>query len=106
MEGTVNWFNIKKGYGFVKGEDEQDYFIHYTAVPQGVFLKEGDRVSFEPAQTEKGKQAKDVKLLEGGQEQEAPQEETQEKSQEVSEEEPQEEQNTEETPQEEETQEE
>ena len=68
MEGTVNWFNIKKGYGFVKGEDEQDYFIHYTAVPQGVFLKEGDRVSFEPAQTEKGKQAKDVVLLQKGSE--------------------------------------
>lgn len=64
MKGTVNWFNIKKGYGFVKGEDGEDYFIHYTAVPQGVFLKEGDSIKFEPSKTEKGKQAQDIKLLE------------------------------------------
>ena len=70
MEGTVNWFNIKKGYGFVKGDDGQDYFIHYTAVPKGVFLREGDKISFESAQTEKGKQAKDIRLLESNQAQE------------------------------------
>ena len=63
MEGTINWFNIKKGYGFVKGEDEKDYFVHYSAVPQGVFLKEGDRVSFEPARTDKGEQAQNVQFL-------------------------------------------
>lgn len=74
MEGTVNWFNIKKGYGFVKGEDGEDYFVHYSAVPQGVFLKEGDRVSFELANTDKGKQAQNVRLLEGGPAQEEPEE--------------------------------
>lgn len=66
MEGIVNWFNIKKGYGFVKGEDGQDYFVHYTSVPKGIFLREGDKISFESANTEKGKQAKNVKLLEKG----------------------------------------
>jgi len=66
MEGTVNWFNIKKGYGFVKGEDGQDYFVHYSSLPKDVFLREGDKISFEAAKTEKGKQAKNIKLLEKG----------------------------------------
>jgi len=35
MKGTVKWYNIKKGYGFIKGEDDQEYFIHYSALPCG-----------------------------------------------------------------------
>ncbi len=62
MEGTVKWFNRKKGFGFIKGEDEQDYFVHYTSLPSGVFLNENDRVTFEPAQSEKGNQAQNVML--------------------------------------------
>jgi len=46
-----------------KLEDDQEYFIHYSALPQGVFLRENDTVSFEPADTEKGKQAQKVELL-------------------------------------------
>lgn len=64
MEGTVKWFNRKKGFGFIKGEDEQDYFVHYTSLPNGVFLNENDRVTFEPAQSERGNQAQNVKLKE------------------------------------------
>tara|TARA_Y100000034_G_scaffold134463_1_gene202977 strand:+ start:786 stop:1157 length:372 start_codon:yes stop_codon:yes gene_type:complete len=102
MEGTVNWFNIKKGYGFVKGEDGKDYFVHYSAVPQGVFLKEGDRISFEPARTDKGEQAQNVQFLGEGEanheeaSEEQPEEsneqseETQEESTEESEEQPEE----------------
>ena len=70
MKGTVKWYNMKKGYGFVKGEDDQEYFVHYTALPQGVFLRENDTVSFEPADTEKGKQAQKVELLEKASEKE------------------------------------
>ena len=68
MEGTVKWFNTKKGYGFIAGDDGEEYFIHFTAVPRGTFLRENDRVSFEPAESERGKQAKDVKLLQKGSE--------------------------------------
>jgi len=64
MEGTVNWFNIKKGYGFVKGEDETDYFVHYTSIPNGVVLKEGDKISFEVKSTERGNQATNIELVE------------------------------------------
>ena len=63
MEGIVKWYNFKKGYGFIKGDDDQEYFIHYTALDKGVFLRENDKVSFDAADTDKGKQAQNVKLV-------------------------------------------
>ncbi len=68
MEGTVKWFNSRKGFGFIKGTDDVDYFVHYTALEQGTFLRENDLVSFEPVETDKGMQAKNVKLLKKGSE--------------------------------------
>ena len=65
MEGTVKWFNRKKGFGFIKGDDDDDYFVHYTAVPQGTVLNENDRVSFDPVDGDRGKQAQNVSLLDG-----------------------------------------
>ena len=74
MKGTVKWFNRIKGYGFVLGDDGNEYFIHYTALPKNVVLNENDKVEFEPGESEKGKIAKDVKLDESASSDEAPQE--------------------------------
>ena len=63
MEGTVKWFNARKGFGFIQGEDGEDYFVHSSALPEGTELRENDRVTFEPATTDRGKQAQKVALL-------------------------------------------
>ena len=68
MEGIVKWYNFKKGYGFITGEDENEYFVHHTALEGVKFIRENDKVSFEAADTEKGKQAQKVVLLQKGSE--------------------------------------
>ena len=75
MEGNVKWFNRVKGYGFITGEDGEEYFVHSTAIKEGKFLRENDKVSFDPGESEKGKQAQNVVLLEKGSERETKKEE-------------------------------
>ena len=56
MEGTVKWFNESKGYGFIKGNDGNDYFAHFKEIQiEGYkILKEGQAVTFEASESEKG----------------------------------------------------
>ena len=65
MEGTVKWFDKKKGYGFIACDGEPDVFVHYTGFAQADLrtLDDGDRVRFEMADGEKGPRAHDVALL-------------------------------------------
>ena len=62
MEGTVKWFNPSKGYGFIKGEDGTDYFAYFGEIQSEGFktLKEGQSVTFEVADGEKGPAAKNI----------------------------------------------
>jgi CspA family cold shock protein len=64
-EGTVKWFSEKKGYGFIKQDDGEDLFVHYTGIKGIGFrsLIEGQRVRFEIESSSKGSKAKDVELL-------------------------------------------
>ena len=63
VEGTVKWFNEKKGYGFLSREDGDDVFVHYSAIEKKGFktLREGQAVEFEIQDGPKGPQAVNVK---------------------------------------------
>lgn len=63
MKGTVQWFNGRKGFGFIQGEDGKDVFVHQSALPMGTFLDEGDRVEFEKEDSDRGPRAVDVRKL-------------------------------------------
>jgi len=63
MEGTVKFFNRKKGFGFIAGDDGKDYFVHFTGLSKGTFLRDNDKVSFETDEGERGPKAVNVTLL-------------------------------------------
>jgi CspA family cold shock protein len=60
--GTVKWFNDEKGYGFISRDNGPDVFVHFRAITGSGFrtLQEGQRVSFEVTQGQKGLQAENV----------------------------------------------
>jgi cold shock protein len=61
-EGTVKWFSNEKGYGFIEREGGDDVFVHFSAIAMDGYksLTEGQRVSFEVVQGDKGLQAANV----------------------------------------------
>jgi len=58
-QGTVKWFDPKKGYGFIVGPQEQDVFVHYSQIQGDGFksLKDGEPVNYELVESDKGLQA-------------------------------------------------
>ena len=65
QQGTVKWFNAKKGYGFISDESGSDVFVHFSALNMDGFkeLKDGEAVEFEVVEGEKGPQAANVVRL-------------------------------------------
>lgn len=63
--GKVKWFNAEKGYGFITDENGKDIFVHFSAIQTDGYktLDEGQNVSFEVVNSERGPQATNVVKL-------------------------------------------
>lgn len=64
-EGTVKWFNDSKGFGFIQQDNGPDVFVHFSEIQGNGFksLAEGDRVTFQVGQGQKGPQASQVNKI-------------------------------------------
>jgi len=64
-KGTVKWFNAEKGFGFITTESGKDIFVHFSAIQGDGFksLDEGQKVSFDITQGNKGDQATNVNRI-------------------------------------------
>jgi CspA family cold shock protein len=60
--GTVKWFNDSKGFGFIEQENGTDIFVHHTSINMTGFksLNEGDKVTFDVEDGQKGPAAANV----------------------------------------------
>lgn len=63
MKGTVKWFNDRKGYGFILGDDEKEIFVHRNSIAEGTYINEGDPVEYEIESSDKGPNATNVKKI-------------------------------------------
>ena len=62
MKGKVKFFNTGKGFGFIAADDGKEYFVHQTALKEGVVLKENDEVTFDVVDGDRGPKASNVVL--------------------------------------------
>jgi CspA family cold shock protein len=66
-QGTVKWFNVEKGYGFIAVDGGQDVFVHFSNITGTGYrtLEDGQRVEFEIVQGAKGPEATNVRVING-----------------------------------------
>ena len=62
MKGKVKFFNERKGFGFIAGEDGKEYFVHQTGLAPGVVIRDNDAVTFDVEQGDRGPKAVNVAL--------------------------------------------
>ena len=62
MKGTVKFFNQMKGFGFISGEDGKEYFVHQSGLKEGTNLSEGNPVTFDVEEGDRGPKATNVAL--------------------------------------------
>jgi len=60
MKGTVKFYDEGKNFGFIAGEDGKEYFVHESALAEGVRLQEGDAVTFDVEEGDRGPKAVNV----------------------------------------------
>ena len=64
-KGTVKWFNAEKGFGFITSEEGKDLFVHFSEIQKDGFktLEEGENVTFDVKEGQKGPQAANVVVV-------------------------------------------
>ncbi|MBE7723992.1 MAG: cold-shock protein [Enterocloster citroniae] len=57
LNGTVKWFDVRKGFGFISDEEGMDYFVHFSEIQGDGFkrLRDGQAVVFEAGEDDKGR---------------------------------------------------
>ncbi|MBS1266822.1 MAG: hypothetical protein MAG795_00791 [Candidatus Woesearchaeota archaeon] len=64
MEGTVKFFNSMRGFGFIAADDGEEYFVHQTGLTEGTVIAEGDKVTFDIEEGDRGPKAANVQKVE------------------------------------------
>jgi len=65
VTGKVKWYDVRKGYGYICDENGNDYFAHFSGITKGrnyTCLRDGDEVTFEVSEGNRGPQATDIKI--------------------------------------------
>ena len=61
--GKVKFFNRRKKYGFITGDDGEDYFFHESGLTEGIYVKDEDKVEFKVVDGDRGKKAVEISLI-------------------------------------------